>query len=142
MTQIARPVPVTDDPDTAGHFEAAARGEIAICVCSVEGNSVHPPRAICDRCFAPTSWLTVAPLARVVTHTVVGVPIHPAFTPPYTIVLVELVDRPEVRLIGQLAGAHELPAGTPMRARFDDVDGVVVPNWEPTDSEKGRRGAG
>jgi uncharacterized OB-fold protein len=52
---------------------------------------------------------------------------------PYTIVLVELEDVPEARLVGYLPGRPELAAGMPMRAWFEPVDddGTRLPQWRP-----------
>ncbi|OBH08869.1 Zn-ribbon domain-containing OB-fold protein [Mycobacterium sp. E1747] len=126
-----RPLPVTDDPDSGGFFSAAARSAIAVCECTQCGHTVHLPRALCDVCYAATTWRDVTPHARLICQTVVEMQIHPAFAVPYTVVLVELDDAPTVRLIGRLDGRHHLPPGTPMRAVFEAVGDVVVPNWVP-----------
>jgi hypothetical protein len=56
--------------------------------------------------------------------------VHPAFDVPYTIALVSLVEHPEVRYVANLPGAVQLQAGTPMVVRFEDRNGVALPNWD------------
>jgi hypothetical protein len=67
----------------------------------------------------------------VVTHQV-----HPAYPTPYTVVLVDLDDLPDTRLVGSIPGTPELVVGQPMQVWFEQLgerDGrpIVVPNWRP-----------
>ena len=65
-----RPVPVTDDPDTAGFFEAARRGQLALRFCPRCNLVVHFPRAYCDRCpGSATEWRAVRPAATLYSFT-------------------------------------------------------------------------
>ena len=51
MTETApRPLPVDDDIDTAGFFEAARRGELVVRACDRCGAVLHVPRAYCRTC--------------------------------------------------------------------------------------------
>jgi uncharacterized OB-fold protein len=97
---------------------------------------LHPPRGICFACHGTdVTWTPVAPRGRLVSWTVAEFEVHPAFPPPYTVVLVELDDAPEVRLAGYLPGRPELVDGTPMRAEFvaGEAD-VTLVAWAPADS--------
>jgi uncharacterized OB-fold protein len=131
VTDLARPVPVADDPDTGGFFEAAKRGAIGVLHCNGCGCVLHLPRPYCHHCGSwDVAWRDVAPRGHVYSFIVVEHGIHPAFPVPYTVLLVELSDAPGVRLIGHLEGAPELEIGDGVVAEFDDVrDGVVVPRW-------------
>jgi uncharacterized OB-fold protein len=128
-----KPIPIIDDDDTGGHFAAAQRGAIAIVLCAECTRPIHLPLPRCPACGSwTTEWTDVTPRARVYSWTVVEHPVHPAFEVPYTVVLAELDDYPEVRLVSYLPGRVELEAGEPLAASFDDVrDGVVVPRWSP-----------
>ncbi len=120
--------------DTGGFFEAAARGELA-----------HPDvqrlRRRAARAASPTATAAAAGTAagrpspapaRLYSWTVVAHQVHPAFPVPYTVVLVELDDHPEARLVGQLPGRPELVAGQPMEVWFEPLsDDVVLPQWRP-----------
>jgi uncharacterized protein len=132
-TESARPLPVDDDPDTAGFFEAARHHEIAIYFCSYCDVALHLPRAYCHRCGSWKGiWRQVAGTGTLHAWTVVEHQVHLGFPVPYTIVLVDVDNQPGVRLIGDLAGRPDLTTGMPMYAQFDEVaDGIVLPRWSP-----------
>jgi uncharacterized OB-fold protein len=133
-----QPLPVVDDVDTAGFFAAAARGALAIRMCNGCDSVLHVPVAFCHRCGSwDTRWQTVAGTGRLYSWTVVTHQVHPAYPVPYTIVLVELDDHPEARLVGQLPGRPELEAGQPMEVWFEHVsDDVVLPQWRPREARR------
>ena len=125
--------PVEDDPDTAGYFAAARRGELAVKGCRACGAVLHLPRALCPVCgSADTAWRPVAGHGRLYSWTTAEHQVHPAFPVPYTVVLVDLDEVP-ARLVGVLPGRQEqLQVGQPMRVRFDQTpDGTTLPSWEP-----------
>lgn len=125
-------VPVTDDRDSAGFWEAARRGELAVQVCEPAGHVLHLPRGYCHHCdsFA-VRWSVVRGRGTVHTWTTVEHAVDPAFPVPYTLVLVELDDESGVRLVTDLPGRPDLRVGDAMIVRFDEVaPGVVLPRWE------------
>jgi uncharacterized OB-fold protein len=124
-------LPVVDDPDTSGFFEAARRGELAVKECVTCGQLLHLPR---QRCFAcgggDTRWTAVPGTGRLHSWTVVEHQVHPAFPVPYTVVLVD-ADAVEARFVGMLPGRPDLQVGAPVRVRFDTApDGTALPQWE------------
>jgi uncharacterized OB-fold protein len=127
------PLPVTNDPDTAGFWLAAERSEVAVCACANCGAVLHLPRSHCHICRSWTvEWKVVAPTARLVSWTVAEHEVHPSFPVPYTLVLVELDEAPGVRLVGHLEGRPRLVAGMPMRAEFvTRPRHVTLVNWIP-----------
>jgi uncharacterized OB-fold protein len=129
-----RLIPNTADRDTQGFFEAARRRELVVCICAGCQRVLHPPRGICDGCGGTeTSWEAASGAATLYSWTVVEHQVHRSFDVPYTVVLVELVDKPGVRFVGHLRGSPDLTIGMAMRVRFDDLgDGVVLPDWEPS----------
>jgi uncharacterized OB-fold protein len=129
----ARILPVDDDRDTGGFFEAARRGELVVRACSSCGTVLHVPRAYCFACGSfDTVWRPVSGRGRVYSWTTVEHAVHPAFPVPYTVVLVELDDHPEARFVGYLPGVPPLTEGQPMEAWFEELDdGVVLPQWRP-----------
>ena len=133
MTAGERPLPATDDLDTAGYWEAARRDQLTIRVCGHCGQVLHMPRAYCHHCGTwSQTWKEVAGRGRLYSWTTVEHQVHPAFPVPYTIVLVDLDDAPGTRLISYLPGSPELVAGEPMEAWFEHVnDDVVLPQWRP-----------
>lgn len=128
-----RPLPVTDDRESAGFYEAAARGELALLFCDGCERVQHLPRQYCSACGSRTSsWRAVAPTGRLYSWTVAEHTVHPAFPAPYTVVLVDVDGAPGARLLGYLPGAPELAEGQAMEAWFEDAgEGVVLPQWRP-----------
>jgi uncharacterized OB-fold protein len=133
MDTVTPLIPVTDDLDTGGFFEAARRGELVIRMCNNCDTVLHMPQPHCHHCGSwEGRWQTVAGTGSVYSWTVVEHQVHPSYPVPYTVVLVELDDYPAARLIGRLAGRRDLTAGQPMQVWFETVDGgVVVPQWKP-----------
>jgi uncharacterized OB-fold protein len=128
-----RPIPNTTDHDTAGYWEAASRGELAIRMCSSCNQVLHLPKAYCHACGSwETDWRVVPPTGTLYTWTTTERELRPGFEPPYTVVLVDLDGAPGARLVGYLAGRPELEIGMPMRAYFENGPGdVLLPQWEP-----------
>jgi uncharacterized OB-fold protein len=130
---VNRVLPVVDDRDTSGFWEAARRGELVVRVCDQCGQVLHLPRAYCNQCGSwESSWKAASGRGHLYSWTTVTHQVHPAFAPPYTIVLVELADFPGVRLVGHVAGEPPLHAGQAMQAWFETLeDGTVLPQWRP-----------
>ena len=133
MSAPSRLLPVDDDLDTGGFFEAARRGAIAIRRCNGCDAVLHVPLAYCRHCGSwDTRWEDVAGTATVHSWTVVHHQVHPAYPVPYTVVLVDLDDLPGTHLVGRLDGTPDLRVDQPMVAWFEEVgEGVVLPNWRP-----------
>lgn len=126
-----RLLPVVDDHDTGGFFAAAARGALAVSHCGRCDAVLHMPRAYCRHCgaFEPV-WRDVAPSGTVYSFIVVTHQVHPAFPVPHTILLVELDERPGVRLMGHLDGRADVRIGQRVTATFDEpAEGVWLPRW-------------
>ena len=132
-TATAGLLPVDDDRDTGGFWQAARRHELVVRVCDGCGVVLHVPRAYCHACRSwEGHWQPVSGRGRVYSWTTVDHQVHPAYPVPYTVVLVELEDHPSVRLVGSLPGAPELAEGQAMQVWFEELeDGVVLPQWRP-----------
>ena len=134
-----RPLPVTDDLDTGGFFEAAAPRRAGHP--HVQRLRRRAPRA--GRLLPPLRELgqplagrSPAPVACTrgpwSTHQV-----HPAFPAPYTVVLVELDDHPEARLSASWPAGPRSTAGQPMEVWFERLsDDVVLPQWRPAPDQE------
>lgn len=135
-----RLLPVDDDLDTGGFFEAARRHELVIRVCNGCEAVLHMPRAYCHTCGSwDGRWQPVSPSGTIYSWTVVAHQVHPAYPVPYTVVLVELDELPAARLVGYLEGTPELTAGQPVEAWFETLDeGVVLPQWRLATREESR----
>jgi uncharacterized OB-fold protein len=130
VSDVAPLLPVTDDLDTGGFFEAAARGDLAIRRCNGCDAVLHVPRAYCRRCGSwEGRWWPVAPTGTAYSWCVVEHAVHPAFPAPYTVVLVDLDDLPGTRLIGHLPGTPALEPFSRLVAEMQVVDGAAFPRW-------------
>jgi uncharacterized OB-fold protein len=118
--------PVVDDLDTGGFFQAAAEGRLAVRRCAHCAAVLHMPVAYCRACGSfDAHWSDVAPYGRVYSYTVVTHQVHPDFPAPYTVVLVELDELPEVRLVGRVDGRPDVSIGQPVVAEFSGS----LPTW-------------
>lgn len=126
-------LPVVDDRETAPFFAAAAQGRLCIKACNACQRGIHPPVPHCPYCgSADTAWRDMRGTGTLHTWTTVTHQVHPDFPAPYTLVVVQLDDLPEVRLIGHIAEQPELAAGQAMQVWFKHLaDGIVVPDWRP-----------
>ena len=129
----ARTLPVENDRDTGGYWEAARRHELAVRFCDTCGYALHMPRAYCHQCGSwEGSWKTVTGVGRLHSWTTVTHQVHPNFPVPYTIVLVELDEPRSVRFVGHLPGEPELYEDQPMEVWFETLDdGTTLPQWRP-----------
>jgi uncharacterized OB-fold protein len=138
----ARPLPVVDDADTAGYWQAARDHRLVVRCCRACGRDLPVPRAVCRYCHSwQTAWRDLQPRGRLVSWTVVQQALLPGFTPPYTLVLVEIDGAPGVRSLGSVPGPGEsFYPGMPMAATFEDIDdSVTLLQWRPAPDAGGRR---
>ena len=125
-------MPVTDDADTGGFWQAAAGGQVALRRCNACGRALHLPKAYCHHCGSwDTGWSTVRPAGKIYAWTTTHRELRPGFTPPYTVVLIELDDEPEARLVGYLPGEPALSVGMPVVARFEQRGEATLVQWDP-----------
>lgn len=132
-------LPVQDDRDTGGFFQAAQERRLALKRCRNCATWLHLPRAYCYHCGSwDTGWEEVAGAATLYAWTVVVRPFHPAYQVPYTVVLVDVDEAPGVRLAGRLDGRPELRVGQPMELWWEEIESpgegpVLLPNWRPVE---------
>ena len=128
-----RPLPVVDDEETGGFWQAATEHRLVVRACNACGATLHLPKSYCHHCGSwDVGWRDVRPTGSVYSWTVLHHSIHEAFPAPCTVVLVQLDDDTSIRFIGHLPGTPELRDGMAMRVRFEDLEpGVTIPQWEP-----------
>ena len=136
-------LPNADDRETAPFFAAAAEGRLVYRGCLDCGRGLHPPTAHCPHCGGwNTDWKTASGAGWLHSWTTVVRQIHPDFPAPYTLVLVELDEQPDVRLLGRLDGEPPLVPGMAMEVWFERLgpDGPTLPQWKPaTELSEGAR---
>lgn len=126
-------LPVDFDRDTGLFFAAAREHRLVYRACRTCGAGIHPPVQSCGSCRGhDTEWREASGKGRLYSWTTITHQVHPAYPAPYTIVLVELEEAPDIRLVGRLPGMPELIAGQPMRVWFEPLSAEhTLPNWEP-----------
>ncbi|MFF5786234.1 Zn-ribbon domain-containing OB-fold protein [Streptomyces sp. NPDC012693] len=133
--------PVIDE-DGAPFWEYAARGELRVQSCADCGELRFPPRPCCPHCRSFASeWRLMSGRGRIWSYVLPHPPLLPEYAAqaPYNAVLVELVDAPRIRLVGNVVAAPGAPLnsvdpsrlriGAPVRVAFTEVDGLAVPRW-------------
>lgn len=120
-----RPLPVPTD-DSAPYWEAMNRHELLLQRCGACGRVVYLPAPMCDECQSfDLDHFVASGRGRVYSWTVVRHMGHPAFEPPYAVLLVEIEEGP--RILAQLAAPNgdeweRLEVGTPVRIAWDDSE--------------------
>jgi uncharacterized OB-fold protein len=132
----AKPLPVADEW-SAGYWEAAARGELALPRCSVCTHFTMPPTMVCPACGTTDPRFVYEVVSRggtIRSWTVVRDAFLPGFQDdlPYVLVDVELDAESELRMIGRLVDGPGAPLriGGRVRVVLDTIaDGVAVPSF-------------
>lgn len=122
------PAPVPE-PDglSAPYWEGTRRGELLVQRCKACDTWQWGPEWICHRCLSfDLGWRRVAGRGRIYSWERAWHPVHPALKDrgPYVVVLVELPEAGNVRMIGNLLGDPLEPVviGTPVEAVFEPHD--------------------
>ena len=130
----AKPLPVPDDL-SAGYWEAAAAGTLALPRCAVCGRYALPPTAVCPNCASSEPRYTTQPVeggGTVRSWTIVRDSFLPGFADdvPYVLVDVELDAQSSIRMIGRLVDGVDAPlaVGDHVTVTFDQLaEDVAVP---------------
>jgi uncharacterized OB-fold protein len=134
MANPDRPLPLPDD-DTAPYWEAASRGELRVQRCGACRAWRFPPRPCCPCCRSDAArWERVSGRGTIYSFVVAHAPVLPAFADrvPFAVVLVELEEDPQLRVVGNLldVAPDAVQIGMPVVVDFETVaDGVALPQW-------------
>lgn len=135
-------LPVPDD-DGAPFWEYARRGELRVQACAACGVLRFPPRPCCPHCQSfDSEWRRMSGRGRIWSYVFPHPPLLPAYAEqaPYNAIVVELLDAPQIRLVGNLVTSADAPLDSvdPSRLRIGAgvkvafhamADGVTVPRW-------------
>jgi len=129
------PAPSPDGLDTE-FWEAARRHELVVQRCNNCQGFQFGPEWICYRCHSfDVGWERVSGRGRIYSWERVWYPVHPALQNrlPYLVVLVELPDADNVRMIGNLLGDpdQEVEIGAEVEAVFEDhpLEQATLVQW-------------
>lgn len=120
---LPRPAPAPDGLD-APYWQGAAQDRLVVQRCRSCRTWQWGPEWICHACLSfDLGWEEVAPRGRIYAWERPWHPVHPALREhgPYIIVLVELPEAGNVRMIGNLLGdpRQEVPIGAEVEAVFE-----------------------
>lgn len=129
------PAPAVDGLDKE-YWEAARRQELVVQRCNSCQGFPWGPEWLCYQCHSfDLGWHRVSGKGTVYSWERIWHPVHPALKEacPYMVVLVELPDAGNVRMVGNLLGdaLQEVTIGMPVEAVFEDHDaaGVTLVQW-------------
>lgn len=131
------PVPAAagDGLDTA-YWEATRRHELVVQRCNACQGFQWGPEWICHECHSfDLGWHRVSGKGVIYSWERIWHPVHPSLREacPYMVVLVELPDAGNVRMVGNLLGdpMAEVVIGSAVEAVFEDQpdDGVTLVQW-------------
>ena len=128
---LPTPVPEADGLDKP-YWEATRRGELLVQRCRACQTWQWGPEWICHKCHAfDLAWTKVEPTGRIYSWERPWHPVHPALREqgPYIVVLVELPQAGNVRMLGNLLGdpKQEVRIGAAVEAVFEPHDAAKPP---------------
>ncbi len=121
---LPQPVPLPDGLD-ASYWEGTRAHELRLQRCRACQTYQWGPEWTCHRCLSlDVGWETIEARGRIYSWERVWHPVHPALQDavPYVVVLVELPQAENVRMIGNLIGdpRQSVPIGAEVEAVFED----------------------
>jgi uncharacterized OB-fold protein len=132
------PLPMLDH-DNRAFWTGGEHGRLMISHCNACDHWLHPPVPVCRYCLSTdVAPRPAAGTGRVFSYTVNHQQWLPGQQVPYVLVIVELDDEPDLRLISRLVGVDANAdvdwIGTPVRAVFEQVQDVWLPVFTPQDT--------
>jgi uncharacterized OB-fold protein len=140
---LPSPAPASDGLDRE-FWESTRRHELKVQRCGGCSTFQFGPEWICHKCHSTElTWHKVSGRGRIYSWERVWHPVHPALknAGPYLVVLVELPDAGNVRMVGNLIGdpSHEVAIGDDVEAVFEDhePEGVTLVQWRLVTHQSG-----
>jgi uncharacterized OB-fold protein len=135
---LPQPSPSNDGVD-ASYWEATQQHRLVVQRCADCERWQWEPEWLCRGCGSSSlQWDPVSGRGRIFTWERVWHPVHPALKHacPYIVVVVELPDADNLRMVGNLLGdpRQEVNIGAPVEAVFEDhaADGYTLVQWRQT----------
>jgi uncharacterized OB-fold protein len=128
---LPTPAPESDGLDKP-YWEATRRGELMVQRCNACKTWQWGPEWICHKCHSfDIGWIKVDPTGRIFSWERPWHPVHPALKEqgPYIVVLVELPQAGNIRMLGNLLGdpKQEVRIGAAVAAVFEPHDQAKPP---------------
>jgi uncharacterized OB-fold protein len=134
MAEYIKPLPFAD-AETKPYWDWAKKHELRMQACADCRQIRFPPSPMCPHCNSMRDeWVPMAGTGTIYSWVIVHPPVLPSFAAdaPYSVVLVQLDDNPQLRLVGQVIDIANdaLAEGIPVEVVFDDVTpDVTLPKW-------------
>ena len=130
---LPAPAPSIDGLDDE-FWAAAKRNELVVQHCKACG-AFQPTEWICNKCQSfDLDWQKVSGRGKIYSWERVWHPVHPALHSacPYVVVLVELPDAGNVRMVGNLLGdpIQTINIGSEVEAVFEHHDNFALVQWK------------
>ena len=138
---LPAPAPAVDGLDTE-YWEGAKRHELMVQSCNACDRVQWGPEWVCHRCHSfDLGWKQIEGKGKIWSWERVWHPVHPALAEscPYIVVLVELEQHDNIRMVGNLLGDPEQPViiGAEVEAVFEDRgqgdDSYTLVQWRVTE---------
>ncbi len=129
------PIPDVKDWNTREWWEQVRQHNLVVQRCTQCATFRHSPAPICYKCRSfEYEWAPVSGKGVVYSYTIAQHPPSPAMKDlvPYNVVVVELPDAGNVRMVGNLIDCplEEIAVGLPVEVMFDDIsDEITLPQW-------------
>lgn len=116
-------------------YEAVKRHQLVVQRCGKCGTFQFPAEWICYKCHTmEPGWEGVSGSGRIYSWERVWHPAHPALrgSCPYLVVVVELPDAGNIRMVGNLLGdpMQEVKIDAEVEAVFEDREGGTLVQWQ------------
>lgn len=130
--KVERPLPLLDT-ETRSFWESCQEDHLVLPYCEHCQQFWFPPTSACPRCLAPVqTYRPVSGRGEVYSYVIYHQAYHPAFPPPYNVVLIQLEEGPH--MISQLIDINdqEIKVGMPVQVVFRKEDqGQKLPFFRP-----------
>ncbi len=133
---LPAPMPANDGLDTE-FWDSVKRHELVVQRCNACQTFQWGPEWVCHNCHSfDLGWARVSGRGRIYSWERPWHPVHPALVGkgPYLVVLVELPDADNVRMVGNLLGdpMQDVVIGSEVQAVFEDhpEKKVTLVQWE------------
>lgn len=138
---VSRPLPEIVE-DTRAFWEGCQHHELLIQRCTNCGTYRHPPRPGCHVCNSlDAQWVKASGQGIVYSFTICRQAFHPWFEDktPYNVILVELTDMPNIRIISTLMECDnsKITIGMPVELAWVDFDSLSLYVFRPSSENKG-----
>jgi len=128
---------IAPDGVSAPYWNGLRENRLCVQRCTHCGTWQFGPEWICHGCLAfDPAWVNVDPRGRIFSWERVWHPVHPSLAGhgPYLVVLVELPEAGNVRMLGNLLGdpMQEVVIGTPVQGVFEHHEdaGYALLHWQ------------